>query len=83
MDINKSESETLAPSRSPSRQADVRKLTGLWIGLVTYLIIMFNSVRLAYSVPYQILIGASVVNFAIITSIIVAMRRVYKRLREK
>ncbi len=67
-------------SSSFDRNADVRKIRMLWIGLGTYLLIMVNALGYAHRVPYQILVGGGLVNMATIFAILFAMKRVYKRL---
>lgn len=63
-----------------TRQADVRKIRVLWIGLGLYFLIMLNALRYTRGVPYQIFILGALMNIAIIVAIIISMRRVYKRL---
>lgn len=66
---------------------DRRRLRMLWIGLVTYLLIQVNAIRIVATdvhlfrrVPLSAVILASLMNFAVMTTLIVALRRVYKRL---
>lgn len=63
-----------------TRQADIRRIRVLWIGLGLYFLIMLNALRYARGVPYQIFILGALVNIAIIVAIIISMRRAYKRL---
>ena len=63
-----------------SCQTDRRKLWGLWIGLGVYFVIMLNAFRYAHRIPYQAFILGALLNVAVITSFILALRRVYKRI---
>ena len=66
----------------PSRQAaDRRRLKILWGGLILYFLILLNSIRYLERVPYQAFIAAGFLNLAIMTSIGLAIRRTYRRLR--
>jgi len=58
-----------------------RKLRWAWVGLGTYFLIFLNAIRYASRVPYQIFILGALLNAAIITVLILAMRRAYRRLR--
>jgi hypothetical protein len=58
-----------------------RKLRWAWVGLGTYFLIFLNATRYASRVPYQIFILGALINAAIITVLILAMRRAYRRLR--
>lgn len=80
--MDKEQNGTSNLSSSSTKEEDVRKIRMLWIGLGTYLLIMLNALRYAHRVPYQILIGGGLINMAIVLAIIVAMTRVYRRLRK-
>ncbi len=71
------------PERDTSRKADIRRLRVLWIGLGMYFLIMLNALRYASLVPYQILIVGGLVNGMVIVAIVVAMRRVYRRVGKR
>lgn len=64
-----------------TREADVRRIRMLWIGLGIYVSIVLNAFRYVHQVPYQALLLGFVINRAIIVMVIVVMRRIYKRLR--
>jgi hypothetical protein len=81
MDMDSGNKETIEMTPKSERESDHRKVRVLWAVLIMYFLIMVNAFRYAYKVPYQILILASLVNAAIILSIIVTMRRIYKRIR--
>jgi hypothetical protein len=68
-------------SSAGRRQADVRRLRTLWIGLALYFLISLNGLRYVSRVPYPAAIAGELVNAAIIVTIFVAIRRVTKRLR--
>lgn len=70
------------PFSKPRRKETVRRLWVLWGGLLLYFLIMVNSFRYAGTIPYQFLILAALVNAAIILTIIIAIRRAYRRLKE-
>ena len=72
--------ETTEMTPKSAREGDHRKVRVLWAVLIMYFLIMVNAFRYAYRVPYQILILASLVNAGIILSIIITMRRIYKRM---
>jgi hypothetical protein len=74
------ESERGEEVKTKSAEVDRRKLRWLWIGLGTYFLIFLNALRYATVVPYQIFILGALINGAVIVTIIMAMRRVYKRL---
>jgi len=76
MDNEKKDASTL-PADS-SRDAVVRRRRVLWVALVVYFLIMLNALRYVYVVPYQAVIAGSVVNMAIIVSLVLALRRTYK-----
>lgn len=65
---------------TPSKSSDVRKIRVLWFGLVFYFLLLLNALRFVHALPYQLLILAALLNGAIIITIVVAMRRVYRRL---
>jgi hypothetical protein len=67
-------------SLGSTKEADARKIRILWIGLGIYFLIMLNALRYARGLPYPIFILGALVNIAIIVTIIVSMRRVYKRM---
>jgi hypothetical protein len=71
-------------NKTPSnpRDADIRRLRILWIGLGLYFLIVLNALRYVHRVPYPIFIAGCGINIGIILAIIVAMRRVYRRLRQ-
>lgn len=61
--------------------AERRKLRWAWVGLGIYFLIFLNAIRYAGKVPYQIFILGALINATIITVLILAMRRGYRRLR--
>jgi hypothetical protein len=69
----------IAASSDVTRKADGRRIRILWVGLGIYFLIMLNTLRFAYRVPYQVLVAGGLINLAIIAAIIVSMRRVYRR----
>ena len=77
---NKNASESTA---NFSKAADIRRVRVLWIGSALYFLILLNAFRYIYVVPYQILVVGGLVNAAIITAIVVSMRRVYRRISSK
>ncbi len=80
MDLQNKEAGEVTPKSA--KDADVKRLRVLWMGLGLYFLIMLNAVRYASRVPYQILIIGSLINAAIIVAIVVAIRRVNKRLKK-
>ncbi len=81
MDVEKRKAEE--NSSNPSRAADSRKMRVLWIGLVLYFLLLLNAVRYVYVLPYEVVVLGALLNFAIIVTIVVSMRRVYRRLSSK
>lgn len=67
------------------RRSKKRILSGVgrwyWIGLVTYILILLNVVRIADRLPYQIFVLGALFNVAIITGVVVLLRRAYKKLQ--
>jgi len=53
MRLNIETNSSDGPSKS-ARQADIRKLCYLWIGLVTYFLVMVNALRIAHYVPFYV-----------------------------
>ncbi|MGB8323244.1 MAG: hypothetical protein WCE52_09815 [Candidatus Acidiferrum sp.] len=78
MDI---EAKNSSGSKGETRESVVRRIRMLWAGLIVYFLIMLNAVRYAREVPYQILILGGVINLAIIMTMVIAISRAYKRLR--
>lgn len=78
MDTETNDLSKISPDAS--RKRDVRRLRILWIGLGMYLLIMLNAMRLADAVPYQVLILGGAINLAILATIIISIKRIYKRL---
>ena len=78
MDIDGKDST--AP-KGESRGTTVRRIRMLWAGLIVYFLIMLNAIRFARVVPYQILILGGVINLAIIMTMVIALSRAYKKLR--
>jgi uncharacterized integral membrane protein len=78
MDNEKKDANTL-PTTS-SRDAVVRRIRVLWVALVVYFLIMLNAFRYVYVAPYQAVIAGSIVNMAIIVSLVLALKRAYKSL---
>jgi hypothetical protein len=69
-----------AVSADPSRnEADHRRLKILWGGLILYGLIFLNGFRYLERLPYQALIAGGVVNLAIITVILLEIRRISKK----
>jgi hypothetical protein len=58
-----------------------RRVRWYWIGLVTYSLILLNVVRIADMLPYQIFVLGALFNVAIITGVVVLLRRAYKKLQ--
>jgi len=58
-----------------------RRIRMLWIGFVLYLAIMFNGLRYARLLPYQLFAIGSAVNILIIVAFVVAIRNAYKKQR--
>jgi hypothetical protein len=67
---------------SNPREIGRRKLWGLWIGLVAYLVLILFAFRFASSVPYPFLIMGGIFNMAIIISFVVAISRAYQKMRQ-
>jgi hypothetical protein len=63
-----------------ANDADRRRLRLLWIGGGTYFLILINGLRFFAEVPFQIAILGTVVNAIILTTLIVTIRKVYKRI---
>jgi hypothetical protein len=60
-------------------QPDRRRLRFLWIGLVTWILVIINAVRLIRNAPYQVLVIAGVVDFLTVGAFIIAIRREYRK----
>jgi uncharacterized integral membrane protein len=67
-------------------EVDRRRLKWLWIGAGTYSLIFLNGLRLglanASEFPLVVIILAEVLNGAILTTIILTLRKVYKRIQQ-
>ncbi|MGD1212213.1 MAG: hypothetical protein ABR973_12755 [Candidatus Acidiferrales bacterium] len=68
---------------NPQKMADRRTIRYLWIGLVTYFLILLNLIRIARTIPYQMLILGALLNAVILATIILTMRRIYERMRNQ
>ena|ERR1700736_5437942 len=66
---------------SDSKTAPNRKLRWLWTSLVLYLMIMFVALHYASQAPYQVLALGGILNIVILSTFILAIRRVYLRTR--
>jgi uncharacterized integral membrane protein len=74
----KSKSET----STRTKDAESRRLRLLWVGLITYFLIMLNALRYVSTTPYQFVIVGALVNASILAAFIFEMRKIYRRLRE-
>jgi hypothetical protein len=61
--------------------ANRQKLRWLWTGLAVYFFIVLYALPHAFTLPYQILVLAGILNMAITISVVLSMRRVYRRMR--
>jgi len=59
-----------------------RRIRLLWIGLGTYFLIILNAVRIAHRVPYQLFVLGALLNVAIVTGIVILLRRAYRELNK-
>ncbi len=50
-----------------------------WIGLITYVLIALNSIRLLGDIPYQYFILGSLINGTILTLLVLYLRRAYRK----
>lgn len=76
MDSNKRETQN-----SDSQSAARRRIRLGWMGLGGYLLIFANAIRFAGGLPYQVLLLGQILNLAIITFIVLEIRKAYKKLR--
>jgi hypothetical protein len=67
--------------REEAIKQDKKRLRMLWVGFITYFLIMLNALRFATKVPYQIFILGALINMSIIVSIFVAMNKVRRRMQ--
>lgn len=58
-----------------------RRISWLWIGLGTYFLIFLNAAWHAHNFDYRILALGAILNFGIMVSFIVALKRAYARAR--
>lgn len=65
-----------------SRETDRRKLRWFWISLVLYFSAIVYVLHFASKLPYQILAVGGILNMAVIISFVIAISRLYKRMRE-
>jgi hypothetical protein len=67
----------LTDSSGHSRASN-RRIFLLWIGLITYCLIILNSPRLLKSSPIPVIVGGALINFALVSSIAIALRKAYR-----
>lgn len=70
------------PDSDAGVAADKRKLRLLWFGAALYFLVFLNALRYTGRVPWQAFVLGSLLNIAIIAAVALAMRRIYRRLRE-
>jgi hypothetical protein len=67
-------------------EVDRRRIKGLWIGAGLYSLIFLNGLRLGLAsvgkLPLEAIVLAEVLNGAILTTFILALRNVYRRIRQ-
>jgi hypothetical protein len=67
-------------------EVDRRRLKSLWIGVGLYSLIFLNGLRFGFAnageLPMVIVILGEVLNVAILTTIVLSLRKVYKRVQE-
>jgi hypothetical protein len=67
--------------KAGARDAERRKLRFAWIGLCTYIFVLLNGFRLIGKLPWQISVLGAALNAAIVTVLILAMRKSYRKLK--
>ena len=68
-----------APEPTRPQQATRMRLRVLWAGAAVYLLIILNATQYVGVLPYQVVILAGVINFAILFALILTIRNVYRR----
>jgi len=71
---------------APDIEVDRRRLKLLWIGAGIYSLIFLNGIRLGFvnagELPPVVVVLAEVVNAAILATVILTLRKVYKRVQD-
>ncbi len=71
------------PESDPRQHADIRKRRWLLVGAGLYFLAFLNCLSFAPRVPYQAVILGGVLNFAILTTFILLVRRVTLRIQNR